>query len=213
LQSVNGTFVNNVRVADSCLTDNDFLRIGGSIFRFLAWDNVETQYHEELLRLTGQDSLTGAYNKRSLLQYLQRELPRATVDDRPLALLLIDIDHFKRVNDEQGHTVGDFALQELTRRLRQAMRKEDVFARYGGDEFVVVLPETRQGEAVTLAERFRRLVAAHTFSYEDTHFPVTISVGVACTEGEQPLTPGRLLEQADHNLYEAKRQGRNQVVA
>lgn len=213
LHSTNGTFVNNVRVSVTRLMDGDYLRVGGSIFRFLAGGNIEAQYHEEIVRLTIQDPLTEAYNKRYLLQYLQREFARAARYRRPLALLLLDIDHFKAINDEFGHLAGDLALQQLARHIRTAIREEEVFARFGGDEFVIVVPEAGRDEAVTLAGRLCQLVADQTFSYEETCSLMTISIGVALTGDNRTLSPTELLEQADQNLLEAKRRGRNQVVA
>src|SRR5262249_23694512 len=113
LQSTNGTFVNDVPASITKLKDGDYLRIGNCIYRFLMVGNVETEYHEEIYRLTIIDALTDIHNKRYLVEFLDRELARSARYSRPLALVLFDIDHFKRINDELGHLGGDFTLREL----------------------------------------------------------------------------------------------------
>src|SRR5262249_30475536 len=128
LQSTNGTFVNNAPVTMSKLADGDYLRVGNCIYRFLAGGNVETEYHEEIYRLTILDALTGIHNKRYLLEFLDRELARSTRHSRPLAVILFDIDRFKAINDELGHLGGDFALRELATSAQRYIRKEDLFA-------------------------------------------------------------------------------------
>jgi len=213
LQSTNGTFVND-RPASICkLTDGDYLRVGNCIYRFLAGGNVETEYHEEIYRLTIIDALTETYNKRYLLEFLDRELSRSERYTRPLALIMFDLDCFKAVNDELGHLGGDFTLREMAACVRSCVRKEEVFARYGGEEFVIVLPEIDLQGAAAVAERLRAMVAKHPFHYEGKSYPVTVSIGVAATDGSRPLSPSDLLNEADQKLFEAKRQGRNRVVA
>jgi diguanylate cyclase (GGDEF)-like protein len=213
LQSTNGTFVNDVPGAVSKLSDGDYLRVGNCIYRFLAGGNVEAEYHEEIYRLTIIDALTEIYNKRYLMEYLDRELARSARYHRPLTLILLDIDLFKTINDEHGHLGGDFTLRELAACIRSVIRKEELFARYGGEEFVVVLPETTLDGAVSLCERIRMIIEKHTFRFEDKSFHITVSLGVANTNGDEALTPMELLRQADEKLYQAKRAGRNRVVA
>jgi two-component system cell cycle response regulator len=213
LQSLNGTFVNDAPASMCKLKDGDYLRIGNCIYRFLTGGNVETEYHEEIYRLTIIDALTGVHNKRYLLEFLDRELARSQRYQRPLSVLMFDIDHFKSVNEEMGHLGGDFALRELTRRVKDGIRKEELFARYGGEEFAVVLPETDRAGAIAIAERIRSLVEARPFEFESHTFSITISLGVATTEGEEGLVPTDLLRQADDRLFVAKRAGRNRVAA
>ena len=213
LQSTNGTFVNNTPASMYKLRDGDYLRIGNCIYRFLDSGNVEADYHEEIYRLTIIDGLTEIHNKRYLMEFLDRELARSERYHRPLALLMFDIDHFKTVNDEMGHLGGDFTLRELALRVKTGIRKEELFARYGGEEFAVVLPETVRAGAVQVAERIRSLVGARPFAYENHGYPLTISIGVATTTGEDSLTPAELLRRADERLFQAKREGRNRVAA
>jgi diguanylate cyclase (GGDEF)-like protein len=213
LQSTNGTFVNDVPASMCKLKDGDYLRVGNCIYRFLTGGNVEAEYHEEIYRLTIVDALTDIHNKRYLLEFLDRELARSARYGRPLALLLFDIDLFKAVNDELGHLGGDFTLREIAACVKSVIRKEELFARYGGEEFAVVLPETTRDGAISVGERIRAMVEANPFLYESKSYRVTISLGVATTNGDAALTPTELIRQADDRLYQAKREGRNRVVA
>jgi diguanylate cyclase (GGDEF)-like protein len=213
LQSTNGTFVNNAPAAMLKLKDGDYLRVGNCIYRYLEGGNVESEYHEEIYRLTIVDALTETHNKRYLMEFLDRELSRSARYKRPLALILFDIDLFKAINDEFGHLGGDFTLRELANRVRSVIRKEELLARYGGEEFVVVLPETSLDGATILAERIREIVAGHSFQFEGKEVQVTVSLGIALTHGDEALTPGEIIRQADEKMYQAKRSGRNRVVA
>jgi diguanylate cyclase (GGDEF)-like protein len=213
LKSTNGTYVNDQPVERAVLRDGDYLRVGNCIYRFLAGGNIEAEYHEEIYRLAIVDGLTDIPNKRYLFEFLNRELSRSSRHARPLSLLLFDIDCFKAINDEQGHLCGDQVLRDLAGRLRDVIRAEELFARYGGEEFVMVLPECTRENAMVVAERVRRLVEAEPFTFDGETIRVTVSVGVATTEGGETLDPPELLQRADHKLYEAKRNGRNRVEA
>jgi len=212
LQSTNGTFVNDVPAAMYKLQDGDYLRVGNCIYRFLAGGNVESEYHEEIYRLTIIDGLTEIHNKRYFMEFLDREMARSERYRRPLALVMFDIDRFRLINEDLGHLGGDCTLRELATRLKANIRKEELLARYGGEEFAVVLPETERDGAILLSERLRQAVAVQAFQYEEKSFQVTISLGVATTTGQQVLTPSELIRQADEKLYQAKHEGRNRVV-
>src|SRR5260370_28841033 len=179
LKSTNGTFVNDQPVGSTRLKDGDYLRVGNCIFRFLAGGNVEAEYHEVIYRLTIVDALTEIHNKRYLLEFLERELVRAARHQRPLALVMFDVDHFKAINDKFGHLAGDYALRELATRIKANVRLDELFARYGGEEFAVVLPETTREGALQLAKRLRAAVAQKPFPFEGETFSVTVSLGVA----------------------------------
>ncbi|HEY8506554.1 MAG TPA: GGDEF domain-containing protein, partial [Gemmataceae bacterium] len=212
LKSTNGTFVNDEPVAaPRPLRDGDYLRIGNCVYRYLAGGNVEAEYHEAVYRMSVLDGLTQAHNYRFLLEFLEREILRATRHHRPLSLVLFDIDHFKAVNDRRGHLAGDFALRELASLVRQNIRREDLLARYGGEEFAVVLVETGLPAAVDTAERIRAAVEKHPFEVEGARFHLTISCGVADCSSEETRTISGLIKRADEKLYQAKRSGRNRV--
>jgi diguanylate cyclase (GGDEF)-like protein len=210
--STNGTFVNNARVATGPLADGDYLRVGNCLFRYLAGGNVEALYHEEIYRLTVMDPLTGAFNRRYLMEVLAREVARSVRHGRPMAVAMFDVDFFKKINDSLGHVAGDMTLRELAARVSSLVRSDEVFARYGGEEFAVVLTETTRDQAAAFGERVRAAVEAVPFTFEGQTFPVTVSVGVGTTAGGEALTPEGLTQRADDLLYQAKRGGRNRVV-
>lgn len=211
LSSTNGTLVNDQLVARQRLKDGDHLQVGAQIFRFLTGANVEARFMEEIYRLTVIDGLTGVHNKSYLLEFLSRELGRTRRHRRPLGLIVFDLDHFKEINDRLGHLGGDRTLQEVVRCVKLVIRQEELLARYGGDEFVIVLPETTCKGAGIVAERLCRAVEQHPFQFEGESIQVTISLGVAATAGESELTPEELIRLADKNLYRAKQAGRNRV--
>jgi two-component system, cell cycle response regulator len=211
LQSTNGTYVNDMPASMYKLKDGDYLRVGNCIYRFLMGGNVETEYHEEIYRLTIIDGLTEIHNKRYLMEFLDRELARSSRHNRPLSLIMLDIDRFKAINDEYGHLGGDFTLRELACRIKGNIRKEELFARYGGEEFAVVLPETTHEGAIIAAERTLKVVNQAPFRFEEKSFQVTISAGVTTTQGEEDINPLELLRRADEKLYDAKNNGRNRV--
>jgi two-component system cell cycle response regulator len=213
LQSTNGTYLNDRPAHNVRIQDGNYLRIGNHIFRYLAGGNVEADYHEEIYRLTIIDGLTGIHNQRSLLEFLDRELARSARHQRPLALILFDLDHFKSVNDRLGHLAGDHTLRELVACVGAAIRKEELFSRYGGEEFAVVLPETTRDGAVQAAEGIRRLVEHHDFAYQAIDYRITVSLGVVATVPDASLTADDLIRLADQQLYAAKKAGRNRVMA
>jgi diguanylate cyclase (GGDEF)-like protein len=172
----------------------------------IAVDNV--LLHREAQRLSVTDPLTGAGNLRHMTTTLAREVERATRFDRPLALLLLDLDHFKRVNDTYGHTVGDAVLRELSRRVAACVREVDTVARYGGEEFVVITPETDTDGALHLAARICEAIREAPFVVGEDTVDVTVSIGVASLPGHG-TSSGDLVRAADDGLYAAKRAGRD----
>jgi two-component system cell cycle response regulator len=166
------------------------------------------------LELAVTDQLTGLHNRRYMDGQLDALMRRAGADGAPVAVLMIDIDHFKRVNDGFGHDVGDEVLSEFAIRLASNVRAADLPVRYGGEEFVVVMPETDIEAARRIAERIRLHVAGAPFRVMggDELLSVTISIGVAASAGAAD-TPTALLKRADEAVYEAKAAGRNRVIA
>lgn len=169
---------------------------------------------EHLQELSITDAMTGASNRRHLEQRLEQEWKRCGDTGRHLAVILLDADKFKHINDTYGHAAGDACLIDIIQRSRHCLRRPaDVFARFGGEEFCVLLPETDQNGATTIAERIRLAVAQTPVEYEGELIPVTISAGVASTVPDPETPPDRLLNLADKALYEAKESGRNRVCA
>jgi two-component system, cell cycle response regulator len=173
----------------------------------IAIDNVH--FHNEAQRLSTTDPLTGLWNFRYLSMSLAREIERSTRFDRPLAVLMLDLDHFKQVNDAHGHQRGDTVLRELASRVQEQIREVDTFARYGGEEFVVVLPETTVEGAAQLADRICQAVRREPFRHDgEEPLHVTVSVGGAAFP-EHGSSPATLMRAADRALYVAKNAGRN----
>lgn len=208
--STNGTYVNEKQIVrEAVLRTNDRTKIGPTILKYLSGADAEAKYHEEIYRMTIVDGLTQIHNKRYLFDSLEREIIRARRHDRPLSLLMFDIDFFKRINDHFGHLAGDYVLRELAEAVQSRIRRDEVFARYGGEEFVIVLPETNLEGARALAEDLRQKVAEHSFVFQGEKIPVTVSIGCALVRENDTAT--ELIQRADEKLYEAKRGGRNRV--
>jgi diguanylate cyclase (GGDEF)-like protein len=167
----------------------------------------------EAQRLATIDPLTGAYNRRTFHEIAEREMARARRGGQPLSIVMLDIDHFRAVNEKHGHKVGDEVLQKFADVVRSALRKEDMVVRYGGEEFVVLLPEVPGPGAVVVAGRIRRAVAGAPIEAGGHSFPITVSLGVAARLDEGPESIDELLERAGSALALAKERGRNRVVA
>ncbi len=212
LGSTNGTYLNDSEIVEEQpLRTGDLVKVGGAIFKFLSGGNIETLYHEEIYSLTISDGLTQIHNKRFFLEFLEREMGRCHRYNRSLSLIMFDIDHFKSINDTNGHLAGDYVLRELSATVKPRVRKEECFARYGGEEFAVVMPESGGDNARKFAEKIRKLIEDHPFVFEGKPIKVTVSLGVSDLTGE--LTePLQFIKIADANLYKAKKSGRNRVV-
>jgi two-component system, cell cycle response regulator len=166
---------------------------------------------QEALRLEAtRDHLTGLWNRRMILDQLHRELRRAAHEHRPLAVVMVDLDHFKVLNDTRGHAAGDEVLQEAARRIRSAMRDYDFIGRFGGEEFLLLLPGCGAASAANVAERVRAGIAAKPARIGDAVLPVSASLGVAWTTSGG-IGPNVLIQEADEALYKAKTLGRNRV--
>lgn len=167
----------------------------------------------EAVRLATMDPLTGAYNRRTFHEIAERELSRVRRGGQPLSIVLIDIDHFRQVNERHGHRVGDTALQRVAELIRSALRKEDMLVRFGGEEFLVLLPDVPGPGAVVVAGRIRRTLAGQPIVVGEATLPLTVSIGVAARLDEGPESIEGLLARADSALELAKDRGRNRVVA
>lgn len=210
LGSTNGTYVNDDLVDEVVLRDGDQIKVGRTIFKFIVSGNMEAQYHEEIYRLMTIDGLTELHNKRYFNEAIEREASRSKRYQRTFSLVLFDIDHFKKINDTFGHLAGDSVLRQLGALVRGKVRRDDVPARTGGEEFSVIVPEVPLDGAVILAEKLRIAIEGSTFKFEGTRIPVTVSIGVA-EWSDDIKDPADLVKRADERLYEAKRTGRNRV--
>ena len=214
LGSVNGTYRNGSRIADAVqLGDGDKISMGGTtILKFTYQDAIEEQFNRQLYESAVRDGLTDVYNRRYFDDRLRAEMTYARRHGTRLALMMADLDHFKRVNDEHGHQVGDAILRDVARRMSSALRGEDVIARYGGEEFAILCRDLDEPQATILATRLRQSVA-HAPSGED-HAPVrmTISIGITIGPASEISTAEELVSAADSALYAAKRQGRDRSV-
>lgn len=211
LGSTNGTQVNGADIrGEFQLRNGDLIRVGGAIFKYIAGGNVESLFHEEIYRLTIFDGLTGIANKRYFLDFLDREVARALRYGSRVALAMIDVDHFKLVNDVHGHPAGDAVLQRIAQVIARAVRREQLFARVGGEELALVLPEIALAEVEEFCDKVRRMTESERFAFDDGNGRVTISIGFASMDGLSSRE--ELVHAADQALYTAKHAGRNCIA-
>jgi two-component system cell cycle response regulator len=195
------------------VSDKVLLRIISNALEKAGLKREMRMAQEKLAEMSVRDELTGMFNRRYFQEALEREVSGSQRYDHGLALCMIDLDFFKRVNDTHGHLCGDRVLQEFGRLLGDSIRKYDVGCRYGGEEFAVILPDTTLEKAVSLCERFRERIKNHPFSYDGLTLQITASVGVAARPADGNINGKQLVDMADRALYQAKSQGRDRVVA
>ncbi len=212
--SQNGTFINGERVSAQALRDGDKIQVGATtILKFTYHDDLDERFQQKMYDEALHDGLTRAFNKRHFLERLQVEAAYAHRHKTPLTLIMIDIDHFKHVNDKHGHLAGDYVLAGLAAIVEKQLRAEDLFARYGGEEFAVLCRGASLGNASVLGERLRAQVEQARFEHGGNVIPVTISLGIAAYSDKVADGGTHLISEADAALYDAKRGGRNRVVA
>lgn len=210
LDSTNKTFLNDQPIIEAELKDGDHISVGSCVLKFMDRSSVEARYHEELYQLATADPLTDLYNRRQFLELIDREIARASNHKRPLSLLIIDLDHFKSINDEFGHPNGDLVLKKVALCLRGHSREESIVARIGGEEFAVVLPEHNLLQAIKFAEGLRVALSELEFTLNDKEKKISVSIGAADWKPGMVST-GDLMQAADEQLYRAKQDGRNIV--
>jgi two-component system, cell cycle response regulator len=214
LKSANGTIINGRAIDRQRLADGDKLQVGATtILKFTYHDDLDDNFQQKMYDAALQDGLTGAFNKRHFLDRLALEIAYARRHSSALTLMMLDVDHFKTINDRYGHLAGDHVLVKLAQLVSGQLRQEDLFARYGGEEFAVLCRGVSLGAASVLAERIRAMVETTTFEHQGKAMPVTISIGVAPHTPEATDGGTQLIADADAALYDAKRGGRNRVVA
>jgi diguanylate cyclase (GGDEF)-like protein len=192
--------------------DMDFMAI---LSHQLAAGIEKSRLFDKIQRMSQYDGLTGLYNHRIFQERLLQEIGRRNRTRKPLSLMMIDIDHFKKFNDNYGHQAGDAVLREMSKTILSQSRSNsmDVCCRYGGEEFAIIMPELEPRHAVGVAERLREGVQGSIFTIMDRNLvgEVTVSIGVAGISGEETVTPEELVKKADDALYLSKRNGRNRV--
>lgn len=213
--SRNGTLLNGERINEEVLHNGDKITIGENLLRFDLLDEIDREYQRHIHRLISHDDLTGLLSGRSFFSELRREAERAKNADQPFCVLMMDIDHFKKVNDTYGHLTGSKTLEEIGDCIIKCLRSGDAAARFGGEEFAAFLLDAEIGQAAVAAERIRAEIEAREFSVvrqgkpNDIHH-VTISIGISSFPDDSS-DPIELVELADSALYRAKREGRNRV--
>lgn len=216
LGSTNGTFLNGRRLPDNtpiCVKDGDRIQFGSSIVvKFVRPDPCEERFQREMFERSVRDSLTGLYNRGYFLGEVGPLGDRGALRGLGLAVLMMDIDHFKRVNDDHGHETGDQVLREVAGVLRQSMRGDDLIARFGGEEFVAALPVAAPDQATERAERIRSNLAQRRILVAGEPLEITMSIGVAYAPAGRPRAVSALIGVADGGLYQAKHAGRDRVV-
>jgi two-component system cell cycle response regulator len=210
LDSTNGTYVNGEMIRQRILTPGDKITIGETILRFSYNDEIEEEYHSRLFTFAATDALTGLYNRRYILNELENQHKIAKRNERTYSLVIIDIDDFKKVNDTFGHPAGDEFLKKFAYVLNHSLREQDIPGRVGGEEFLIILPETSIDGAFRLADRIRERIRKTELIYEGNAIKTTISAGVS--QFESNTESHALFRLADHALYKAKQSGKNLVV-
>jgi diguanylate cyclase (GGDEF)-like protein len=211
LGSRNGTFLRGEKLnGPTTLKHGDQITIESVHIRFISGSDSEQAYHEALYDMVMHDDLTQTYNRRKYENEVERDFARAIRHKRELSLVLIDVDHFKAINDRYGHPCGDAVLQQIAGLITRQLRREELLARVGGDEFLVLCPEVGAAGVSILAERLRAAIDSHPFRRGD------LTLHVTCTFGVAELTPdihnpAELYAAADAHLYAAKSAGRNRV--
>lgn len=219
LASTNGTLINGQVLSEAVLSEGDKISIGDQLFRFDMLDEIDREFQQQIHRLISHDELTGLLTSKSFFSELRREAAQAELKSHPFCVLMMDVDHFKEVNDTYGHLVGSQTLEEIGSVIKNALRAGDVAARFGGEEFAAFLLDADYAQGLVAAERVRSAVENQEFlsARRNVLAPakklrITISIGVAAFP-DDAKDPIELVELADSALYRAKRGGRNRISA
>jgi len=210
--STNGVFVNGKRITEQLLTDGDKILIGTRLyFKFCYQDAVDQNYQQNLFRAANIDGLTQLYNKKYFVDVLSKEFSFSKRNNQPLSLMMIDVDHFKKINDTYGHMAGDLVLKCVGQYLQKNLRLENIGCRYGGEEFAIILRNVTGDQALAIAERLRTSIEQEKINYRGKTIQITVSIGIATLQEENFDTIDDLIQKADEFLYEAKESGRNRT--
>jgi two-component system cell cycle response regulator len=212
LGSTNGTFCNGMKVDSKPLSDGDKILVGSTtILKFTYHDNLDEVFQRQMYESALRDGLTKAFNKKYFTDRLESEYMFSIRHNAALTLVMFDIDHFKKINDTHGHQAGDAVLTDLSALMLMSLRTEDVFSRYGGEEFAVICRGSDMTQAQVIGERLRRATEGRQFAYDGKIIAVTISVGLASLPDAAIKDASGLVAAADAALYRSKQAGRNRV--
>ncbi|RMG99879.1 MAG: GGDEF domain-containing protein [Deltaproteobacteria bacterium] len=211
--STNGTYANGERIDEHVLVEGDKIQIGASsVLKFTFHDELDEDFQRTLYESALRDRVTGVFNRSYFNNRLESDVAFALRHGKPLALVMIDLDHFKRVNDTYGHPAGDALLREFAARVHATTRSEDVFARYGGEEFALICRDVDARKALFAAERILGVITKEPFSVGDAELEITASLGVADLGQLPQPSADQLVRAADAALYRAKAEGRARIV-
>jgi len=212
LGSTNGTYKDGRRVSLVPLGEGERINVGGTTLLRLSLSDETEESFRRLYESSIRDGLTGVHNRKYLDERLQAEYSFASRHGTPLSLIMLDLDHFKLVNDTHGHQTGDHVLRNVSAVLQSSIRAEDTVARYGGEEFAILVPGVDLEHASAMAERIRSIVAGMTVYCDDEAIQITVSAGIATHNPKPYDSSEEFVAAADRALYEAKAQGRDRVV-
>jgi diguanylate cyclase (GGDEF)-like protein len=210
--SRNGTFVDGdkIEITDGGL--GTIIQVGRTLMKIELKSSTEVEYDLDLFQNATKDSLTDISNRRYFMGRAEDEVALAARRNLPISIVMLDLDHFKEINDTHGHQTGDFILENLARLIEDKARAEDLFGRYGGEEFILMPRGDVHLEGVgVFCERIRKAVEDYEFKYHDTRIPVTVSIGYAIADASELSNLHDLIRMADEALYRAKENGRNRV--
>lgn len=210
LGGASGTFLNDRKIKEAVLTDGDRIRVGHTVLKYAIREVVEIEYQNKIFRMAATDALTRLHSREYFMQQYNDLFHRSERYQRPFSLVMIDIDNFKAINETFGRLAGDLVLEKIGRIILDCIRYEDFAARFGDEEFAVLLPETGSANSVNPAERLRRSIESFAFTAGDNEFSVTVSAGVAAFP-EHGASMNELLEHAGSALSQAKKSGKNRV--
>ncbi len=209
-QSTNGCYVDGVRIERQAIGVTSRIQVGNTLMKLEYKSASEVESERALYRAANTDELTNILNRRAFMARAQEEISFSNRNHGNLAILMCDVDFFKKINDKFGHPAGDQVLRDLAKILRMEMRKEDMVARYGGEEFIILVRNTETSSVLKWAERVRSRVEKFSFTFQDKSIPATLSIGVHCNN-EKIIALDEFIQKADNALYQAKHKGRNRV--